>query len=160
MKRSWRRKKRRKLSSLCVELKKRLMSKMFGRKILLFLLWRLLHRFKVKVWTKQYVKLSSSLFQGHRERVREDRMGAGKRRWSRACKRCFQYFTPGIPYDWSIFTVNVNADVNHFALHARRVKQTWKVCEILLHCTFWHEKQFLWQCQRRGEGRVLCGLSY
>jgi len=30
----------------------------------------------------------------------------------------------GIPYDWSIFTVNVNADVNHFALRVRRVKQT------------------------------------
>ena len=39
---------------------------------------------------------------------------------------------PGIPYDWSIFTVNVNAVVNHFALRAPIVKQTWRVCEILL----------------------------
>ena len=92
MKRSWRRKKKRKLSSLCVKLKKSLMSKMFGRKILLFLLWRLLHRFKVKVRTKQCGKLSSSLFQVHRERVRENRMGAGKDgEVEPACKRCFQY---------------------------------------------------------------------
>ena len=46
-----------------------------------------------------------------------------------ACKHCFSipHFgmpAPGIPYDWSIVTVNVNIDVNRFALRERRVKQT------------------------------------
>ena len=79
---------------------------------------------------------------------------------------------PGIPYDWSIVTVNVNIDVNRFALRASRtqsqtnMKSVWNppTLHILTFNILTQETVFLEVPKEGGSlGRgvgVLCGLSY
>ena len=106
-------------------------------------------------------KSKSSLFQAQRKRLekilRENRVGAGKRRESGAFKHhCCQGLIPVTSSWYTLWLVNFDSLSQH--LHqslgfARRVKQTWRACETLLHRTFphfnissflvfWHEKRF------------------
>ena len=44
---------------------------------------------------------------------------------------------PGIPYDWSILTVNVNHVGRLASRTQKRTKKIWRACETLLQPTFW-----------------------
>ena len=91
-------------------------------------------------------KSKSSLFQAQRKRpekiLRENRVGAGKRREGVAFKHhCCQCLIPVTSSWYTLWLVNFDSLRQHLRQSlgfARRVKQTWRACETLLHRTFPH----------------------
>ena len=85
----------------------------------------------------QISKQEAIVRKAHREKLRENRMGAGERWGSGVCKHCIRYLIR--KYQVLVYTTigQFEQSTSTLTLSSRsracRVKQTWQACETLLH---------------------------